>query len=301
MKTLELCQISGNTWYIDGHQSIPLYMVDSTRCILMDTGGQYDRSKIEAVLDAHNLTPIGLLCTHTHFDHFGNAKYFSQKYNCPVALPLGEAEICRTPYSVKSHLFVYTHKQIRTNPLMSEIPCIVDHIIRPEETDTYFRGVRFRVLHTPGHSMDHCAYITPDNVCYIGDALMGGRTLHSSKLPYAFDFETSFATIRGLLDIQCEAMVMAHSGVVYEGYRELAQENLDIMEDSVEKVLNLVTEPMSSDALCRAVSDQMGVVVNTPQKAQDLERFLRPYTEYLVDSGKLRMLIRNSSLCYERT
>lgn len=297
---MELEQISGNTWQISGHQSIPLYLVDSSRCILLDTGARYQREKIEQVLDEHGLVPIGLLCTHTHFDHFGNAKYFSQKYHCPVALPLGEAEVCRTADSVKSHLFVYTHNQVCTDPLLADIPCMVDHVIRPEESDTYFRGVRFRVLHTPGHSIDHCSYITPDNVCYIGDALMSGRTLHSSKLPYAFNFDRSFETIRSLENIQCDAMVMAHSGVVYDGYKELAQENLEVMEQSLEKVLSLVAEPMSCDDICRAVCAEMGVVVNTPKKAQDLERFLRPYIEYLVDINKLQMVIVNSSLRYER-
>ncbi len=297
---MELRQISGNTWCIAGHQTIPLYRTDSTHCILMDTGAQYQRARIERVLEENNLTPIGLLCTHTHFDHFGNATYFSKKYHCPVALPLGEAEICRTLDSVKSHLFVFSHGQIRNDPKMASIPCQVDHIIRPEEKDTYFRGVRFRVLHTPGHSMDHCSYITPDNVCYIGDALMSGQTLHSSKLPYAFDFARSIQTLHALEDLWCDAMVMAHTGVIVDGYRELAQENLQVMEESMQQVLELITGPMSSDGICRAVCARLGVVVNTPEKAQNLERFLRPYLEYLVDTQAVEMVMVEDSLCYQR-
>ncbi len=297
---MELKQISGNTWCIAGHQTIPLYRTDATHCILLDTGAQYQRAKIERVLAENNLTPIGLLCTHTHFDHFGNATYFSEKYRCPVALPLGEAEICRTLDSVKSHLFVFSHGQVRNDPKMAAIPCLVDHVIRPEEKDTYFRGVRFRVLHTPGHSMDHCSYITPDNVCYIGDALMSGQTLHGSKLPYAFDFTRSMETLRGLEDLWCEAMVLAHSGVLFDGIRELVLENEQAMLDAVDQVVSLITHPMSADAICRAVCAELGVVVNTPEKAQNLERFLRPYLEYLVDTGMVEMLIEDSSLCYRR-
>ncbi len=296
---MELQQISGNTWQLAGHQSIPLYRTDETHCILMDTGAQYQRRAIEAVLEENGLIPIGLLCTHTHFDHFGNARYFSEKYHCPVALPLGEAEICRTVDSVKSHLFVFSHGQIRNDPKMAALPCVVDHVIRPEEQDTYFRGVRFRVLHTPGHALDHCSYITPDNVCYIGDALMSGRSLHGSKLPYAFDFSRSMETLRRLEQVQCDAMVMAHSGVIYEGYADLARENLQVMQESLQQVLGLLDGPMSADELCCAVCEHMGVVVNTPEKAQNLERFLRPYTEYLVDCGLVQMVLRGSSLCYE--
>ena len=295
---MELKQISGNTWCLSGHQIIPLYRTDSSHCILMDTGPYALREELERDLARYGLTPIGLLCTHTHFDHFGNTRYLSEKFNCPVALPLGEAEICRTLASVKSHLYVYSAGQVASDPERSQIPCLVDHVIRPEETDTLFRGVRFRVLHTPGHAMDHAAYITPDNVCYIGDALMCGRTLHTSRLPYAFNFQQSLDTIRSLKELDCQAMAVAHCGVLYEGFDALVEENLQVMERQLAEVRALVDRPMSSDEICGAVCRRMGVVVSTVKKAQNLERFLRPYMEYLVDSGSHRLTLRGNSLCY---
>ena len=296
---MELKQISGNTWCLSGHQIIPLYRTDSSHCILMDTGPYALREELERDLARYGLTPIGLLCTHTHFDHFGNTRYLSEKFNCPVALPLGEAEICRTLASVKSHLYVYSAGQVASDPERSQIPCLVDHVIRPEETDTLFRGVRFRVLHTPGHAMDHAAYITPDNVCYIGDALMCGRTLHTSRLPYAFNFQQSLDTIRSLKGLDCQAMAVAHCGVLYEGFDALVEENLQVMGRQLAEVRALVDRPMSSDEICGAVCQRMGVVVSTVKKAQNLERFLRPYMEYLVDSGSHRLTLRGNSLCYE--
>ena len=296
---MELKQIIGNTWCLYGHQLIPLYRTDSTHCILMDTGASALRQDIVDTLEQNELTPIGLLCTHTHFDHFGNARYLSERYHCPVALPLGEAEICRTLASVKSHLFVYSAGQVANDPEMSEIPCLVDHVIRPEETDTLFRGVRFRVLHTPGHAMDHASYITPDNVCYIGDALMCGRTLHSSRLPYAFNFQQSLDTIKGLKGLECEAMAVAHCGILYDGFDALVDENLQIMEEQLAEVKAMVDHPMSSNELCTAVCDRMGISVSTPKKAQNLERFLRPYLEYMVDEGSHRMVMWGTTLCYE--
>lgn len=295
---MELKQISGNTWCLSGHQIIPLYRTDSSHCILMDTGPYALREELERDLARYGLTPIGLLCTHTHFDHFGNTRYLSERFNCPVALPLGEAEICRTLASVKSHLYVYSTGQVASDPERSQIPCLVDHVIRPEETDTLFRGVRFRVLHTPGHAMDHAAYITPDNVCYIGDALMCGRTLHTSRLPYAFNFQQSLDTIRSLKGLDCQAMAVAHCGVLYEGFDALVEENLQVMERQLAEVRALVDRPMSSDEICGAVCRRMGVVVSTVKKAQNLERFLRPYMEYLVDSGSHRLTLRGNSLCY---
>ncbi len=295
---MKLQQVSGNTWCLSGHQLIPLYMTDSTHCIMLDTGTAGMREEIVQALAEADITPIGLLCTHTHFDHFGNAKYFSERYHCPVALPLGEAEICRTPASVKSHLFVFSAGQIANDPKMAAIPCLVDHVIRPEETDTFFRGVRFRVLHTPGHAMDHVSYITPDNVCYGGDALMCGHSLAASKLPYAFNFRQSIETLEQFRNLDCPCMILAHRGIVTAPFDELVEENRRVMLDQLEQVRRLVDHPMSAGEICRAVCRTMDVSVSTPEKAQNLERFLRPYMECLVDDGALCLQVIDDVLCY---
>lgn len=296
---MKLQQISGNTWCMAGHQLIPLYMTDSTHCIMMDTGAEGMREEIVRTLEEAGISPIGLLCTHTHFDHFGNASYLSHRYKCPVALPLGEAEICRTPAAVKSHLFVFSAGQIAGDPKMAAIPCMVDHVIRPEETDTLFRGVRFQVLHTPGHSMDHVSYITPDGVCYGGDALMCGHSLAVSKLPYAFNFQQSLDTLELFRELDCPCMVLAHNGIVQGPFGGLVDENRAVMLDQLDQVRRLVDHPMSAEEICRAVCRVMGVKVSTPEKAQNLERFLRPYMEFLIDDGSHRLAVVNDTLCYE--
>ena len=157
------------------------------------------------------------------------------------------------------------------------------------------------MLHTPGHAIDHVSYITPDNVCYIGDALMCGRTLHASRLPYAFNFRQSLETIEKLKDslADCEALAVAHCGVLYDHFDDLVDENLRIMEEQLSEVRVLVDHPMSSDEVCAAVCAHMGVSVSTPKKAQSLERFLRPYLEFMVDEGSHRMVMRGTTLCYE--
>ena len=72
-----------------------------------------------------------------------------------------------------------------------------------------------------------------------------------------------------------------------------------VMERQLAEGRALVDRPMSSDEICGAVCQRMGVVVSTVKKAQNLERFLRPYMEYLVDSGSHRLTLRGNSLCYE--
>lgn len=292
-------KVSGNTCCLYGPILIPFYMTDTSHCILMDTGTEMMRQAIIDELAAAGITPIGILGTHTHYDHFGNASYFSHYYNCPVALPLGEAEVCRTEAAVKSYMFCFSAGQIATDPKMSAIPCVIDHVIRPKENDTFFRGVRFKVIHTPGHCIDHVSYITPDGVCYIGDALMCGHSLTASKLPYAFDMGQSLQSIEKLRGLRCTHMIIAHRGIIDSGFDDLVDQNLAVMHREIEAVSSLIDRQMSVEEIYSTVEEKMGISVSTPEKALDLERFLRPYLEYLIDRGSHVQSIRNGLLCYE--
>jgi glyoxylase-like metal-dependent hydrolase (beta-lactamase superfamily II) len=296
---MEIQHISGNTRCLVGYQMIPLYMTDSTHCIMMDTGLEGMREEIVQTLAAANITPIGLLCTHTHYDHFGNANFFSHRYKCPVALPLGEAEICRTPASVKSHLGVFSAGQVLSDPKMASIPCLVDHVIRPEEHDTMFRGVRFRVLHTPGHSPDHVSYITPDNVCYAGDALLGDHALAVSKLPYAFDFRQSLDSMELFRGLDCDYMILAHKGVVEAPFDRLVDDNRRVMLEQLDRVASLIDHQMTVEEINLLVQQTLGIRVTSPEKALNLDRFLRSYLECIIDDGTHRQSVRNGLLCYE--
>lgn len=298
----EIHQVRGSTFYIKSPILIPFYLVDQHHCILMDTGTEMMREKLIRTLDLAEIAPIGILGTHTHYDHFGNAGYLARKYSCPVALPLGEAEISRTLAGVKSHLFVFSAGQVAADQKMAAIPCAVDHVIRPKENDTFFCGIRFGVLHTPGHAIDHVSYITPDHVCYIGDALMCGHSLKMSKLPYAFNLGQSLETMKRLHNLSYSTvpyMIVAHRGVIEQsGFSDLIEENIQIMKREIETVSDLVDHPMNPDELCCTISEKMGIHVNTVEKAQNLERFLRPYMEYLIDRGSHKLCLQGASLCY---
>mgnify|MGYP002624310391 CR=1 FL=1 len=291
--------VLGNTMVISSPFLIPLYMTDSSHCILMDTGTDTMREQLERTLDEAGLTPIGILCTHTHFDHYGNAGYFSERYDCPIALPLGEAEVCRTLDSIKSYMFCFSAGQVAADPNMAALPCIVDHVIRPEETDTMFRGVRFGVIHTPGHSIDHVSYVTPDRVCYAGDALMSGHSLHASKLPYAFHMDVNLASMEKLRDLSCPKMILAHRGVADPPYDGLVDENIENIRHEVEKISALIDRQMTVEEVYRTVQEALEIRVSSPVKALNMERFLRPYLEYLIDRGSHRQSVRDGLLCYE--
>ena len=300
-KTGKIEIISGNTAYLDvGMALIGLYLIDDRRCILLDCGPASCRERLESSLAEAGFVPDGIIASHSHYDHFGNATYFQQKYNIPVAITFGEAELCRTLPAIKGYLFAYTAGEVLDDPDLTALPCNVDRVIMPSEDYFYLRGIKFGILRTPGHSPEHAAIITPDRVCYAGDALMCGRSLEHAKLAYSYNVRQTIESIENFRGLPCDWMLCAHKGLVPAPFDGLLDANRDLMEERLAAVSRLIDHEMSREEIFTAVRDGMNIRVNTIRKAENLERFLRPYLECLVDDGTHRLTLRGTgTLCFE--
>jgi glyoxylase-like metal-dependent hydrolase (beta-lactamase superfamily II) len=154
--------------------------------ILMNTGGIAstncyvvvdDESKHAILFDAPNDTTevlldeaesrgldiVGLYLTHGHFDHIADHEVVTRRFHRARVLihPLDEPKLI----SPVSQLF----------PLPFVIP--------PRKADGYFSdgqeltlgALKFRVMHTPGHSPGHVAfYFHEDDLLVGGDLIIGG-------------------------------------------------------------------------------------------------------------------------------
>ena len=186
------------------------------------------------------------------------------------------------------------------DPDLTALPCNVDRVIMPGEDYFYLRGVRFGLLRTPGHSPEHAAILTPDRVCYAGDALMCGPSLERAKLAYSYNVRQSIESIDLFRDLSCDWLLCAHKGVVPAPFDAFLDRNRDHLEERLRAVASLIDRTMSRDEIFTAVRDGMHIRIDTIRKAENLERFLRPYLECLVDDGTLRLTLRGTgTLCYE--
>lgn len=296
---MELRRIAGSTYALVSRQFIGLYMLGGGRCVLLDCGPILVRDELEKALADAGLTVAGVVATHTHFDHFGNAAYF-QKKGALVALSFGEAELCRTFPALKSNLFVYSAGEVMSDPLLREMPCLVDRIIPAQEDEIDFCGARFGILRTPGHSPEHISVVTPDGVCYAGDALMCAGHLTKAKLPYAYNIRQYMESIEVFRGIDCEKLLIAHEGVVDAPFDDLLDANLQLMQRQLRAVADIIDHKMSLEEIFAAVRETLDIKVDTPRKAENMERFLRPYLECLIDDGSHRLALRGTgTLCYE--
>ncbi len=294
---MELLQARGNTWYLAGWQLIPLYRVGEDRCILLDSGLLGQREAIEGTLRAHGLTPIGILGTHAHTDHSPNHRYFQQKYRIPVALPLGEAGLCATRLNLKAYFFMLSPKQAAEEGDVAQMELIADRVIGPREDSVEFCGVTFGVVHTPGHSPDHIAIRTPDDVLYLGDALLTGEEIRSAKLPYFFSHQEAMESMEKLRGEKAACYLAAHRGV-YDRLDDIIDENIAVILDRTRQVLALIDHPMTMGEIQERVCRHFRLLTGSVSRACLYERNVRIYVEYLWDTRQVEAVAKLGMVYY---
>lgn len=181
---MKIICIQGNTYCIDtGMTYIPFYKIDDRRIIMLDTGWQKERDAIEKLFVENDYVVKGIIGTHSHIDHIGNNQYFKDKYGAIVAMSKDEAHICSSIVNLKLYYNRYTYTDVEKHygSMVSE----TDIEIQDSQDALLLFGIKFKIIHTPGHSPGHICIITPDNVAYLGDCLISDIVMKSAKLPYA--------------------------------------------------------------------------------------------------------------------
>ena len=287
---MEWKHVKGNTWVLAGEQLVGVYLLSPERCILFDPGSSKLREGVEAGLRARGLTPAWVLCTHMHYDHHETSRYFRDTCGAQVCLPQLEAEIVRCEQSLKNHLFNFPMGLIRTDRRLQNLICPVDRVISFGEENVSLEGVTIGVLRTPGHSPDHVCFVTPDDVCFAGDVLMTEDVLETARVPFVFDMEDDLASKALVGRTRHAAWILCHAGVIYGSVEELAENNIRRIRERVAACRALVTGPMTYSQFYAAVVTAFQLPVGHPLRAQHLERYIRPYLEYLIDSGGVELI-----------
>ena len=293
---MELRQIKANTWVVEAMELIPLYKLDESRCILLDTGLLEEREELEQTLLEHGLRPVGILCSHAHVDHCANSGYFQKKYGTKVALTAPEAGICSNILTLKCYFLTLPPDMVaRESSCMVHTP---DMLVPAEDGPFSFCGADFQIVYTPGHSAGHICTITPYGVCYTADALLSHEML-KAKLPYALSHQMAKESREKLRDLKCSHYIMAHRGVCSPlEINSLIDENQALLRRRSEEILSLISRPMTASQINEAVCIQDELFTKKPRRALRFERNIRFFVEYLTDQGLLETICKNGVVYY---
>lgn len=140
------------------------YFNDRTDCLVIDPG--LEPEKILAALDANDLTPAAILCTHGHADHIAGNEALKQRWpNCPLIIGTGDAFKLTDPVGNLSGGFG-----------MNLISPAADQTVDEGEI-LEIAGFRLEVFDTPGHSSGHVVFVVRNSdpvQVFGGDVLFAG-------------------------------------------------------------------------------------------------------------------------------
>ena len=297
---MKLTQVRGNTWVLDSWELIPLYKLDDHRCVLLDTGTVEQREDLEDTLDEAGLTPVAILGSHTHIDHMGSHAYFQKTRGTQVVMSLGEAGQIFSPLGLQLQYNNFPMALFPDYPELGTAPCVPDRVILPGEEAVTLFGATFGILRTPGHTVDHICVGTPDDVLYVGDAMMTGRTLHHSKFPYAFCVKDYLDSMRKMRTEPADKFIVAHFGI-YDEILPLVDMEARFFAERMVDLLDLIEGPttpakMAAD-ICRRYKIDAGDLRNLSYFASSS----LSYINYLRGLGYLEAYIEDNQIFYRRT
>jgi hydroxyacylglutathione hydrolase len=296
---MEVKLIKGSTFCIDtGMSNIPFYKINEEEIILLDTGwAKGEREGIHELIYKNNFKVVGIINSHAHIDHVGNNSYLKEKYNCIIAMPAYEALVCSSTVNLK----VYYNSQTLTEVAehFGHMVCETDIMILDEENKIYICGIKFKIIHTPGHSPAHICIITPDDVAYLGDALISYEVMEGSKMPYAFILREDLKSKEKLYELKCSKYVVAHKGI-YNDITTLITDNVNFYKSRAVRVSAIINSPMTMEDIFKAVIKSFNINVNTRYKYALIERMLRSYVEYLNETGIIELNMEDGFLKYSK-
>ena len=299
-RQMTLRQVRGNTWVIRSWLLIPLYKLDEHRCILLDSGLPEQQGELDGLLKEAGLTCVGILGSHAHMDHAGNNAFFQKTYGAEIALSLGEAGTHAGPLSLQCSVGNLSPAQMRRDTTLGGPTAVADVVIWPEDRQVILCGAEFQVIHTPGHSADHICVITPDRVCYLGDAVMTGRTLFRSKFPFMVSVEDYLQSLRLLREIKAEAFVAAHGGVYPEILPYIDME-LRFLHRRMGEILALAEGEFTVEDLAVRIGHAYRISPRSVEDALYFERASQTYLHYLLDEGALEAVLVEGRVRYRKT
>lgn len=170
--------------------------LNTMETVIIDPAAQADI--IERFVTEKSYRPVAVFLTHGHFDHILAVKEICEKYHIRFWMYEAETDLARDPVANLSASFM-------TPFLVEGAEILTDNQI------IEMAGMKFRVIHTPGHTSGSCCYyLAQDHILISGDTLFCrsvGRT----------DFPTGNAS-QLLRSIGGRLFVLPDNTVVYPGH-----------------------------------------------------------------------------------
>lgn len=213
-----------NTWITKNsiriHRIVCLYanvfvITGQGKCFLVDTGPKAFQPYLVKQLQRIGITCIhGIILTHTHYDHAGNAAFLQQTFGCRIMVHPAEATYLRKGLSsVPGGLTCFARVMERLASgmepkMLAFSPCEPDVLLTPDLNATFF-DMPVTVMATPGHSTGSVSVVVDQEIALVGDCMFG---VIPKKIlpPFGDDVKQIVNSWKQLLATGCHTFLPAH-------------------------------------------------------------------------------------------
>ena len=289
----ELIQVSDNCYYIQSPAKIGLVRVSDDSAVLIDSGNDKDAGrKVLKILNQQGWRLNAIYNTHSNADHIGGNKYLQDKTGCVIYAP--DIEAAFTRHTILEPSFLYggyppsnlCHKFLMAQESNAQV---LSQDVLPED---------WELIDLPGHFFDMAGFRTGDGIVYLADCLSSCETLEKYKFVFIFNVSAYLETLERVKAMSAKLFIPAHADAS-ENIADLAQANIDSVNQNADLILRLCERPVSFDLLLQKIFNELKLNMTYEQHAL-AGSTVKSYLSWLNDSGKLRALINNNILVWER-
>ena len=294
-------QLSEHVYYLPGAVNCAV-VVNGREAVLVDTGGDKDYGRaLRKVCEALAATPVAILNTHSHADHYGGNDYLLRQFDVPVYAPAFEAGILQNPYLEPVYLFngAKPLPELMSKWLLAK-PSKVDVVLEPQVSTPErleLIGLTFEILDTSGHAHQHVSVKVGD-VLIAADAVFGAAVLDKYPLPFGQDIGGQISSVQSLTEVGARVLLPGH-GEPTEDIEDLAEHNLEAFKRAADAV-EAACEGVSTEDVLKEVCKNLNI------EMLDLPRFflnrcvVTAYLSYLREEGRVEVTLRDNGLTWQR-
>jgi len=273
--------------------------IDETRVILVDTGlnDTTARKVLRAVRDELGSEVVAILITHGHADHFGANAFTIKRTGAKVYAPDIDEVVLRFP--LMQPILLYGGADpldaLRTKFLLAEAGP-VDEIVHPGALT--IEGVEIAAISLAGHSINQLGYLV-DGVFFCADVVFPEAALAKYPIPYLYGLTEHLAALDRAAEIACTHVVPGH-GPVETSLVEPIARNRTVIQRVLDRIPDLLLEPLTADDLAARLFDELEVPVNDASGYYLLHPTVAAYLAHLERTGTIVNLIEGRSSLWRR-
>ena len=290
--------VKGQTYCIvTGYSRLPVYKLNDTDVIMIDSGLPREWEGIERCLDKEQLFVKAVLTSHYHPDHLGNHLKLRNKFGTIIYLTPFAAAAKADPMNMLSSMAgILTYRQAVK---YYGTPFAPDRMLDWTAPSVEVEGAVFQQLQLPGHCAEQLGFITPDNVCYVADTVLSKPIIEALRSTFTTCVELDLMSKEKLAELHCDKYIVAHNAVL-DSIKELAIQNRDHMLARLELLESIAPDYMELDALVAKFLEVTNNQLDDVRKVTGTRRNVLPLVDYLMDTGRFTARVKDGFVQYKK-